>query len=50
MAEDRIAVALARIDAAARRIETAGGRASHLRDEAHAALAEIDQLLGALRP
>ncbi len=49
MAEDRIAVALARIDAAARRIEMAAERANHLRAEARAALADLDQLLGTIQ-
>ena len=61
MAGDRIAQALARIDAAAGRIEAAAGRPSSpadnpelqrryeaLRSEAGAALAELDRLIGAL--
>jgi hypothetical protein len=61
MAGDRIARATARIEAAARRIETAapyaaGGDAElaakyeALRREAGAALAELDQLIGQLEP
>jgi hypothetical protein len=63
MAGDRIAQALARIDAAAGRIESAAGRPAsgpgagdaqvarkydNLRHETRAALAELDQLIGAL--
>lgn len=61
MAEDRIARALARIDAAAGRIEAAARRPSSatgdlelqrkyeaLRGEAGAALAELDRLIGTL--
>ena len=61
MAGDRIAQALARIDAAAARIEAAAHRPSPgsgdpdlerkyqaLRDETGAALAELDRLIGAL--
>ncbi|HEY6814913.1 MAG TPA: hypothetical protein VI168_05180 [Croceibacterium sp.] len=63
MAGDRIARALARIDAAASRIEAAAGRPAmtaeaadpelarkyeSLRDEAGAALAELDRLIGTL--
>ena len=61
MAGDRIAQALARIDAAAGRIEAAAARPSlpggdpavvlkyeALRREAGAALAELDRLIGAL--
>lgn len=63
MAGDRIAQALARIDAAAGRIESAAGNPApspgagdpelarkyeSLRHEARAALAELDQLIGAL--
>ena len=64
MAEDRIARALARIDAAAGRIEAAAGRSAPvtggdpaladkyetLRHEAGAVLAELDRLLGTLEP
>jgi len=61
MEEERIAKALARIEAAARRIESAATRTSttpsdpelaqrheKLREEARAALAEIDNLIGVL--
>lgn len=62
MAEDRIAQALARIEAAASRIEAAAGRPAPaaagdaeltrkyetLRQEAGAALAELDSLIGTL--
>ena len=61
MAGDRIAQALARIDAAAGRIEAAAGRPASgtgdaelarkyetLRHEAGAALAELDRLIGTL--
>jgi len=65
MAGDRIAQALARIDAAASRIEaaaaktapaSAGGdaelarRYQALRSEAGAALADLDRLIGSLEP
>lgn len=61
MDEDRIARALARLEAAARRIEAAAPSArqdagnpeleerhTHLLDEAGAALAELDRLIGTL--
>jgi len=63
MAGDRIARALARIETAAGRIESAAGKPApspgaadpelarkceRLRDETRAALAELDQLIGAL--
>ncbi len=59
MVEDRIARALARIEAAAGRIEAAAGtpapadpelagKYAALRSEAGAALAELDRLIGAL--
>ena len=62
MAGDRIARATARIEAAARRIETAAPFASGggdpelaakdqaLRSEAGEALAELDRLIGSLEP
>jgi hypothetical protein len=62
MAGDRIARATARIEAAARRIETAAGQAAGggdpelaaryhaLRSEAGEALAELDRLIGSLEP
>ena len=63
MAGDRIAQALARIDAAATRIEGAARRPTSasgdpelerryeaLRDEAGAALADLDRLIGTLGP
>ena len=66
MAGDRIGKALARIEAASRRIEAAAARGGSpaaaaddaelqtkyeaLRGEAGAALAELDRLLGAIEP